>query len=188
MCLFCLLKRDRFLQPSKEALIISDRPQRMNEQIRISPIRVIDPEGNQLGVIPTEEALRIARDSELDLVEVAPDARPPVCRIMDFGKFKYQQQKRKHKSHSQTHRTKEIRLRPKTDEHDIQVKVNRAKDFLSHKDKVQVTLIFRGRETVHEEEGRRVIQTVIEQLEDVAKVEQTPSRQGKRLTCLLAPK
>lgn len=129
----------------------------------------------------------MAREEGLDLVEVAPNERPPVCRIMDYGKFKYQQGKRQHK-HPHKTKVKEIRLRPRTDEHDIQVKVNRAKEFLSHKDKVLVTLIFRGREGAHEDEGRKVIQTVIDQLEEIAKVEQPPNRQGRRMTCVLAPK
>ncbi len=130
----------------------------------------------------------MAREADLDLVEVAPDARPPVCRIMDYGKFKYQQQKRKAKSHSHQHKVKEIRVRPKTDIHDLEVKVNQAKRFLDEKDKVQVTLIFRGREQAHEEEGRRVIEQVIERLGEIAKVESPPNRQGKRMTCVLAPK
>lgn len=165
-----------------------ERAQRVNEQIRISPIRVIGADGAQLGVIPTEQAMALAKESDLDLVEVAADARPPVCRIMDFGKFKYQQQKRAGKNHAQKHKTKEIRLRPKTDLHDIDVKVGRAKEFLAAKDKVQVTLIFRGREMAHEDEGRKVIEIVIHRLEEIAKVEQPPNRQGRRMSCVLAPK
>ena len=165
-----------------------ERAQRVNEQIRITPIRVVGADGSQLGIIPTEQALALAKEQELDLVEVAADARPPVCRIMDFGKFKYQQQKRAGKNHAQKHKIKEIRLRPKTDVHDIEVKVGRAKEFLADKDKVQVTLIFRGREMAHEDEGRKVIEAVIHHLEEFAKVEQPPSRQGRRMSCVLAPK
>ncbi|MEK6237581.1 MAG: translation initiation factor IF-3 [Planctomycetales bacterium] len=160
----------------------------MNEQIRKTPVRVIAADGSQLGIIPTTQALDVAREAGLDLVEVAPEARPPVCRIMDFGKFKYQRGKQKQKNTSHKSKSKEIRLRPRTGDHDIDVKVNRAKEFLTHKDKVLVTLIFRGREGVHEEEGRRVINLVIKQLEDIAKVEQSPSRQGRRMTCVLAPR
>ncbi len=162
--------------------------QRVNDQIRISPIRVIGADGEQVGVIPTEQALQMARDDGLDLVEVAADARPPVCRIMDFGKFKYQQQKKKNKSHAHATKIKEIRLRPKTDTHDIEVKVSQARKFLGDKDKVQVTLIFRGREQAHEDEGRRVVERVIEELSEVAKVESPPSRMGRRMTCVLAPR
>ena len=162
--------------------------QRVNEQIRISPVRVISAEGEQLGIIPTDEAIRAAREAELDLVEVAPNERPPVCRIMDFGKFKYQQKKRQHKSHSHHSKIKEIRVRPKTDSHDVQVKVNRAREFLTHKDKVQVSIIFRGRELAHVEEGHRVVKQIIDSLEDIGKVESAPSQQGRRIICILAPK
>ena len=140
-----------------------------------------------LGVIPTEEALSQAREFGLDLVEVAPNERPPVCRIMDYGKFKYQQGK-KNKQHTHHTKTKEIRLRPKTGEHDIQFKVKQAEKFLQHKDKVQVSVMFRGRELAHEEEGRKVMEGVIKDLEAVGKVESTPSKQGRRLICTIAPK
>jgi translation initiation factor IF-3 len=167
---------------------IESKQQRMNEQIRTSPVRVIAADGAQLGILPTEEALTAARQAGLDLVEVAPNETPPVCRIMDFGKFKYQQKKRLHRTHSHQVRLKEIRVRPKTGGHDIQVKVNRAKDFLEHKNKVQVTVLFRGREMAHLEEGRRVIDDIIAQLEDVSRVESGPSQQGRRIICTLAPK
>ena len=113
-------------------------------------------DGEQLGVIPTEDALNRARDAGLDLVEVAPNERPPVCRIMDYGKYKYQKGKKQNKKTSHQVRTKEIRLRPKTGQHDIDTKVNRAIGFLKHKDKVQITILFRGRELAHDEEGRKV--------------------------------
>lgn len=162
--------------------------QRINEQIRVTPIRVIGADGSQLGVIPTDEALRQAKLAELDLVEVAPTERPPVCRIMDYGKFKYQQKKRQHKSHAHQMKIKEIRVRPKTGDADIQVKVSKAREFLEHKDKVIVTVVFRGRELAHIEEGRKVVDDVIAQLEDVAKVEAPPIHHGRRMTCTLAPK
>jgi translation initiation factor IF-3 len=165
-----------------------ERSQRINEQIRISPIRVISAEGEQLGIMPTEQALSAAREADLDLVEVAPNERPPVCRIMDFGKFKYQQKKRQHKTHTHQTKIKEIRVRPKTGDHDIEVKVNHAREFLTHKDKVIVSVVFRGRELAHIEEGQRVIRQVIQSLEDVGKVEAPPNQQGKRITCVLAPK
>jgi len=142
-----------------------------------------------LGIIPTDEALARAREAELDLVEVAANERPPVCRIMDFGKFKYQQQKkRKDKTHQHQVKIKEIRVRPKTGEHDIEVKVNHAREFLNHKDKVIVTVLFRGRELAHVDEGQKVIEQVIQMLEDVGKVEQAPNRQGRRISAVLAPK
>ena len=141
-----------------------------------------------MGIIPTADALAAARQAELDLVEVAPQERPPVCRIMDFGKFKYQQKKRQHKGHTHQVRVKEIRVRPKTGQHDITVKVNRAREFLAHKNKVLVTVVFRGREMAHVEEGRRVVQEVLAQLEDIARVESGPAQQGRRILCTLAPK
>ncbi|MEO1992716.1 MAG: translation initiation factor IF-3 [Pirellulales bacterium] len=165
-----------------------EKQHRINEQIRISPVRVIGANGDQLGVIPTEEALRVASDAGLDLVEVASAEKPPVCRIMDFGKFKYQQKKKQHKSHVHHTKTKEIRLRPKTGQHDIDFKVNQAKGFLLHKDKVIVSLVFRGREMAHIEEGQRVMQGIVDQLEDVAKIESPPQQLGRRLVCTLAPR
>jgi translation initiation factor IF-3 len=166
----------------------STNKQRINEQIRVTPVRVIGADGAQLGILPTEEALRQARAAEFDLVEVAPNERPPVCRIMDFGKFKYQQKKRQHKGHAHQVKLKEIRVRPKTGDHDIQVKVNKAREFLGNKDKVIVTVVFRGRELAHIEEGRRVIDDILVQLEDVSKIESPPIHHGRRMICTLAPK
>ena len=149
---------------------------------------MIAADGGQLGVIPTDEALWIARDAGLDLVEVAPTEKPPVCRIMDFGKFKYQQKKKQHKTHVHHTRIKEIRVRPKTGQHDIDFKVNQAKTFLLHKDKVVVSLVFRGREMAHIEEGQRVMKGIVTQLEEIAKVESPPQQMGRRLVCTLSPR
>ncbi len=162
--------------------------QRINEQIRVSPVRVISEEGAQLGILSTEDALQEARKAGLDLVEVAPNERPPVCRIMDFGKFKYQQKKRQHKSQAHQVRIKEIRVRPKTGDHDLQTKVNHAREFLAEKNKVIVTVVFRGREMAHVEEGRKVVDQVLEQVADCCKVEAPPVHHGRRMTCTLAPK
>jgi translation initiation factor IF-3 len=140
---------------------------------------VIAADGGQLG---------IARDAGLDLVEVAPTEKPPVCRIMDFGKFKYQQKKKQHKTHVHHTRIKEIRVRPKTGQHDIDFKVNQAKTFLLHKDKVVVSLVFRGREMAHIEEGQRVMKGIVTQLEEIAKVESPPQQMGRRLVCTLSPR
>jgi translation initiation factor IF-3 len=165
-----------------------DAKQRINEQIRISPVRVIGADGAQLGVLPLEKAMEAARSLQLDLVEVAPNDRPPVCRIMDFGKYKYQQKKRQHKGHSHQVKIKEIRVRPKTGDHDLNVKVSKAREFLTHKDKVIVSVVFRGRELAHIEEGRKVLNDVLGQLEDVSKVETPPAHHGRRMVCTLAPK
>jgi translation initiation factor IF-3 len=132
--------------------------------------------------------LQRAREAGLDLVEVAPTEKPPVCRIMDFGKFKYQQKKRQHKSHAHHSRNKELRLRPKIGDHDLMTKVNRAKEFLGDKDKVVFSVIFRGRENAHIDEGYKVVDRIVKELSEVAKLEQNPSMQGRRIVCIFAPK
>lgn len=169
-------------------MAIDSKQQRVNEQIRVSQVRVIGAEGAQLGIMAIEDALAAARQAGADLVEVAPTDKPPVCRIMDFGKFKYQQKKRQHKTNAHQIKIKEIRVRPKTGEHDILVKVGRAREFLSHKDKVLLSVTFKGREMAHIEEGHRVMAEILAQLEDVSKVEAAPSQQGRRIACTLAPK
>jgi len=160
----------------------------VNDQIRVSPIRVVSEEGEQLGIISTDDALERARGVGLDLVEVAPNEKPPVCRIMDYGKYKYE--KGKKKSGGQTHhtKTKEIRLRPKTGQHDIDFKVKKAIGFLGHKDKVQVTVLFRGREMAHIEEGRKVMEGVVEQLLEHGKLESSIQQHSRRMFCTIAPK
>jgi translation initiation factor IF-3 len=162
--------------------------QRINEQIRISPIRLIGAQGEQLGVVPTSQAMEMAREAGQDLVEVAPTERPPVCKIMDFGKFRYQQSRKGHKQKAHQQKLKEIRVRPKTGEHDVDTKINQARRFLEHKDKVLLNVLFRGRELQHIEEGQRIIVHMVEKLSDVAKVEKSPSMEGKRMTAMLAPK
>ena len=153
----------------------------------MTPIRVVADDGTQLGIIETEEALEKARELDLDLVEVAPAEKPPVCRIMDYGKYKYD---RKKKLTQSTHnaKLKEIRLRPKTDTHDIDFKMKRAKQFLEHKDKVQVSVIFKGREMAHLQEGHKVMERAIEELMEVGKIESAPTQLGRRIVCTIAPK
>ena len=153
----------------------------------MTPVRVIADDGTQLGILETEEALEKARGLDLDLVEVAPAEKPPVCRIMDYGKYKYD---RKKKSTQSTHnvKLKEIRLRPKTDTHDINFKMKRAKQFLEHKDKVQVSVIFKGREMAHLQEGHKVMERAIEELMEVGKIESAPTQLGRRIVCTIAPK
>ena len=170
------------------AIALDRKSQRINEQIRYTPIRVIGAEGDQLGVLETVEALQRAKDLGLDLVEVAPQEKPPVCRIMDFGKFKYQQKKRQHKGHTHHSKNKELRVRPKIGDHDLMTKVNRAKEFLAEKDKVIFSVIFRGRENAHTEEGYKLVQRLQKELEPVAKLEQSPQMQGRRIVVIFAPK
>jgi len=163
--------------------------QRINEQIRISPVRLIGVNGEQLGVVPIQQALDLAKEAQLDLVEVAPQERPPVCKILDYGKFKFlQKQKAKDKTKTHQQKLKEIRVRPKTGDHDVDTKVNQARKFLEHKDKVLVYVLFKGRELQHIDEGRRIIRGILEKLADLAKIEKVPSMEGKRMTAMLAPK
>ena len=143
-----------------------------------------------VGIIPTSEGLELATEAGLDLVEVSPNDRPPVCRIMDYGKFKYEQ-KKKQSQNTKQHQTqvKEIRLRPKTGEHDIEFKVKRARQFLEHKDKVKITVLFRGRENAHHDRGRSMLLEIIESLMDVSKLEKSPGMEsGRTMTAILAPK
>lgn len=161
---------------------------RINEQIRISPLRVIDEVGNMLGVISRDQALDFARQRDLDLVEVAPLERPPVCKIMDFGKFKYEQTKKARKQKQHQQQLKEIRFRPQVGEHDLDVKLRHAREILAEKDKVLLVVQFKGRELAHTEMGVDRLKHVVELLADCAKVEQPPRREGRRVIAVLAPK
>jgi translation initiation factor IF-3 len=159
----------------------------MNEQIRITPIRLIGAEGEQHGIVPTAQAQEMAREAGMDLVEVAATERPPVCKIMDYGKFKYAQSKKQaQKTHQQ--KLKELRVRPKTGVHDVDTRVAQARGFLEHGDKVLLKVQFRGREMQHIEEGRRIIEAMLVQLTDFCKIEKPAQMEGKQMTALLAPK
>jgi translation initiation factor IF-3 len=165
---------------------------RINERIRAESVRLIDEENEQVGILRKSDALARAREAGLDLVEVAPTSSPPVCRIMDYGKWLYQQKRRvreahkKHNYHTQT--LKEIRLRPETDQHDLDIKINHARDFLSKGHKVQFTVFFRGRQMLHKEHGYAVLDGIIATLEDLSKVEQPARMAGRRMKLLLVPK
>ncbi|MCB9600590.1 MAG: translation initiation factor IF-3 [Sandaracinus sp.] len=162
----------------------------MNDRIRIPEVRVIAADGSMLGVLPTHEARRLAEQSELDLVEVNPKAVPPVCKIMDFGKFKYEEKKRQaeaKKKQSQVE-LKEIKLRPKTDDHDIAFKVKHIQRFLEDGNKVKLTVRFRGREITHPEMARRQIELIIDAVKDLALVESANRMEGRTMTALLAPR
>lgn len=163
---------------------------RINEQIRVRQVRLIDEGGGQLGVLATEEARKLALDRGFDLVEVAPDASPPVCRLLDFGKFKYQLKKKSHQAKRKQHRQqiKELRLRPITEEHDVQTKIKHAREFLGNGDKVLVNMVFKGREVVHREIGAEIMKRFLKDLADVSKVERGVMPEGPRLTLVLAPK
>jgi len=162
----------------------------VNKRIRAKEVRLIDADGKQLGVVAFLEALATAKSQGLDLVEVSPNVTPPVCRIMDYGRYKYQQNKKlqEAKKRQSTFQVKEIKLRPRTGEHDFQVKMRHAKRFLDHRDKVKITVIFRGREMAYQNLGRALLQRVVEQTEEFAIVEQEPRREGRILVMVLAPK
>src|SRR5437763_2676877 len=160
----------------------------MNEQIRISPVRLIGANGEQLGVVPTAQALEKAREAGLDLVEMAADERPPVCKILDYGRMRFANSQKASKAGKvRAQKLKEIRVRPKTGDHDVDTKVAHARKFLEHNDKVQVTVLFRGREMQHQEEGRRVLDSVLGKLADAGKVERPPTMDGKKMTALIMP-
>jgi translation initiation factor IF-3 len=166
------------------------RGPRTNQRIRVKQVRCIDEEGKMLGVMDTADALAIASQKGLDLVEIAPDQRPPVCRIMDFGKFKYEQKKKDQASKKKQHQSqvKEVRVRPKIAEHDVMVKVRKAREFLAEGDKVQINCLFRGREMAHKELGIKVMQEVFHHLQDIARVEREPHLEGRRMVMLVAKK
>ncbi|HZG44393.1 MAG TPA: translation initiation factor IF-3 [Longimicrobium sp.] len=161
----------------------------MNRQIRISPVRVISPEGEQLGILSIERALEIAEDQGLDLVEVAPMARPPVCRIMDYGKFKYEEQRQAREARKKQHHVqiKEVKMRPGIEDHDFDFKVRHARKFLDEGHKVKLTMMFRGRQMAHPEYGRQVLDRVFQQLQDLSKVESHPMLEGRSMVMVLAP-
>ena len=163
---------------------------RCNERVRVSPIRLIDENNEQAGIVDVRDAQKRARAVGLDLVEVAPQSKPPVCRIMDYGKWKYSQRKKEQKAKAKRHETelKEIRVRtPKIGEHDLMIKVNRARGFLERGDRVQFSLRFRSRELAHIDVGVDVFRGIKEQLSDVARVERDVRREGRRITMMLAP-
>jgi translation initiation factor IF-3 len=158
---------------------------RINERIRVREIRVIGSDSEQLGVMTPEEALALAREEGLDLVEVAATSRPPVCRIMDYGKYKYEQKKKKSSTQSHAAALKEVKLRPGTDQHDLNFKLNNVRRFLMDGDKVKVTVMFRGREMVHTSRGRDQLKEVIKQLGPIAKMENPPRMEGRFMSMIL---
>ncbi|HJU87447.1 MAG TPA: translation initiation factor IF-3 [Gemmatimonadota bacterium] len=173
---------------TRRSYIASNEP-RVNEQIRLSPVRLIDTDGAQLGVVPVDQAMSAAREKGLDLVEVAPNARPPVCRIMDYGRYKYEQAKAEREARRKQHVTqmKEIKMRPNIEEHDFEFKTRHIKRFLQERDKVKVTIMFRGREMAHTENGKEVLDDVVEEIGDLAVVEQQARLEGRNMFLILAP-
>ena len=181
----------RVLFVSQEATPIStDKRTRINRQIRISPVRVISAEGEQMGIMAIEDALAAAEGEGYDLVEVAPTARPPVVRIMDYGKYKYEEARKARVAKKKQHHTqiKEVKFRPGIEPHDFDFKVRHARRFLEEGDKVKVTMMFRGRQMAHPEHGREVLSRVAVELDEVGKVESQPSLEGRQMVMVVAPK
>ncbi len=162
---------------------------RINERIRVPEVRLIDENGQQQGVISRDEALDYARQRDLDLVEVAPDARPPVCRVLDYSKYKYEQEQKQKaaRKHQQNITIREIKFRPKIAEHDYDTKKGHVVRFLKHRDKVKVTIMFRGREVTHPERGEMILNRLADELGDLAVIEQRPTQDGRNMTMMLAP-
>jgi len=162
---------------------------RVNERIRVPEVRLIDDQGAQVGVLKTPDALRFAQERELDLVEVAPEARPPVCRVLDYSKYKYElaQKQKQARKHQQQITVREIKFRPKIAQHDYDTKKHHVERFLRHRDKVKVTIMFRGREVTHPERGTAILDRLAEELAELAIVEQRPTQEGRNMTMMLGP-
>ncbi|MFC3338739.1 translation initiation factor IF-3 [Paracandidimonas soli] len=170
--------------------IATEKSNRINGEIRIPEVRLIGIDGEQLGVVRTSEALDLAEQHDVDLVEIAPNAQPPVARLMDYGKFKYQEQKRQHEARAKQKviQVKEVKFRPGTDEGDYQVKLRNLRRFLEDGDKAKVTLRFRGREMAHQELGMRVLERVRDDLVEICQVESMPKMEGRQMIMVLAPR
>ncbi len=162
---------------------------RINERIRVPEVRLIDENGDQVGVIPTEQALSRAQEQDLDLVEVSPTSKPPVCRILDYSKYKYEQEQKAKaaRKHQQQVNVREIKLRPKIADHDYETKKGHVERFLKQQDKVKVTIMFRGREQSHPERGRMLLDRLFNDVEELATIEQHPLQEGRNMHMLLAP-
>lgn len=162
----------------------------INKNIRAKEVRLIDPDGNQIGIVPTYKALATAADFGLDLVEISPNATPPVCKIMDYGRYKYEMTKKQQeaKKKQATFQLKEIKVRPKTGNHDLQTKIGHIKKFLGKKDKVKVTVLFRGREITLSQSGKDLLAKIAEETKEIAVVEQYPKFEGRTIVMVLAPK
>ena len=191
----CVLHGRLFFVPEDPSIvtkapIAAEREHRINGEITVPEIRLIGPENQPIGIVSTREALRMAEESDVDLVEIAPTAVPPVCRLMDYGKFKYQEQKRAHDARLKQKiiQVKEVKFRPGTDEGDYLVKMRNVKRFLEDGDKAKITLRFRGREMAHQEFGVRLLDRIRTELEDVAMVEQMPKLEGRQMIMVIAPK
>ncbi|MGA2172834.1 MAG: translation initiation factor IF-3 [Sedimentisphaerales bacterium] len=171
-------------------MLIKVKGLRINGGIRAEKVRLVDESNNQVGIVDRNFALDKAREANLDLVEVSPTSEPPVCRIMDYGKWLYEQKRKAREARKKTHHAgglKEVRLRPETDQHDIDIKVKHAREFLEKGHKVQFTLVFRGRQLAHQDKGRELLSKIAESISDVAKIDQAGRLLGKRMTLVVTP-
>ena len=171
-------------------MILISKDLRINEEIMAKEMRLVDDANNQLGIVSRQEALRIAEERQLDLVEIAPRANPPVCRLMDYGKYKYEQSKKEKeaKKKQKIIQVKEVKLRPNIEEHDYQVKLRSAMKFLQSGNKVKATIMFRGREIVHAPKGKEILSRIAKELEEIAVVERFPKLEGRNMIMVLTPK
>lgn len=161
---------------------------RVNQRIRAREVRLVDEDGQQIGVVPTKEALKMSEERGVDLVEVAPNAKPPVCRLMDYGKYKYELKKQANAKKQKTQTLKEVKFRPNIGDHDLEVKINRIREFLEDDNKAKIRIFFRGREIVHPEIGRMLANKIVERVSDVGGVDMAPRLEGKNLIMVLSPK
>lgn len=170
--------------------MIISKEMRINEEIKGKDVRLIGPEGEQLGIFSVRDALQMAQEKDIDLVEISPNAKPPVCRIMDYGKFRYEQSKRDKETRKKQKiiSVKEVKIRPNIEDHDLNVKTKNAIKFLTEGDKVKVTLMFRGREMAHAELGKQLMSRVAEMTQEVANVERHPKVEGRNMIMILTPK
>jgi translation initiation factor IF-3 len=177
------------MRPPSEDRAIKEQRVRVNDQIRISPVRLIGGDGEQVGIISLDEAKSRADEAGLDLVEVAPDARPPVCKLMDYGKFKYEEARKAREARKKQHTAsvKEVKFRPGIETHDFEFKTRHVRRFLGDGDKVRITIMFRGRQMAHPEFGVEVMERVVEAVKDIGKIESNPTREGRTLSMVLAP-
>ena len=171
-------------------MTIAEPRVRVNKEIRVKEVRVIGPEGEQIGVLPMPQALKKAEEYGLDLVEIAPTAKPPVCRVMDFGKYKYEQAKKHHSArlHQRSMQLKEVKVGPFTDKHDLEIKVRNVRKFLEEKNKAKITVTFRGRERAHTEPGKVIMEVFMEGTKDVGMIEYPPMMEGGNMIMIISPK
>lgn len=175
--------------PDERGGTIRGQRVRVNEQIRISPVRLIDDEGGQVGIVSLDEARQRAEEKNLDLVEVAPDARPPVVKLMDYGKYKYEEARKAREARKKQHviHVKEVKFRPGIEDHDYDFKYRHARRFLEEGNKVKLTMMFRGRQITHPELGREVLRRLTEDLSDIGKIESHPNFEGRVMSMVMAP-